>query len=62
MLLYYIEEAIAYSHLIKGELKQLYCRFRHLFIYKLARVLKRAGYEDIDTCTIKHLTKFYKQC
>jgi len=42
------EEAIAYSHLTKIELKQLYCRFRHLFIQRLAKVLKRAGYININ--------------
>ena len=62
MLLYYTEEAMAYSHLTKAELKQLYCRFGHLFVHRLARVLKRAGYNNINTRTIKHLTKFYKQC
>jgi hypothetical protein len=34
------EEAITYNHLIKIKLKQLYCRFRHLFIQKLAKALK----------------------
>jgi len=62
MLLHRTEEAIIYSYLIKGELKQLYRRFGHPFIYKLARVLERAGYKDINTYIIKHLTKFYKQC
>ena len=42
------EEAIAYNYLIKIELKQLYCRFRHLFIQRLAKVLKRAGYANIN--------------
>ena len=42
------EEAIAYSHLTKIELKQLYCYFRHLFIQRLAKVLKRAGYININ--------------
>jgi len=42
------EEAIVYSHLTKIELKQLYCRFRHLFIQKLAKVLKRAKYANIN--------------
>jgi hypothetical protein len=39
-MLLYKEEAIAYSHLIKIKLKQLYCRFKHLFIQRLAKVLK----------------------
>jgi len=34
------EEAIAYNHLIEIKLKQLYCYFRHLFIQRLAKVLK----------------------
>jgi hypothetical protein len=42
------EEAIAYSHLIEIELKQLYCHFRHLFVQRLAKVLKRAGYANIN--------------
>ena len=42
------EEAIAYSHLIKIELKQLYRRFGHLFVQRLAKVLKRAGYVNIN--------------
>jgi len=42
------EEAIAYSHLIEIKLKQLYYRFRHLFIQRLAKVLKRAGYANIN--------------
>jgi hypothetical protein len=46
MLLY--KEAIAYSYLIEIKLKQLYCRFRHLFIRKLAKVLKQAGYANIN--------------
>ena len=60
MLLHYTEEAIAYSHLTKVKLKQLYRRFKHPFIHRLAKVLKRAGYKDINTCIIKHLTKFCK--
>jgi len=42
------EEAIVYSHLTEIELKQLYCRFRHPFIRRLAKVLKRAGYANIN--------------
>jgi hypothetical protein len=42
------EKAIAYSHLIEIELKQLYCRFKHPFIQRLAKVLKRAGYVNIN--------------
>jgi len=62
MLLYYIKEAIAYSYFTKIKLKQLYRQFRHLFVYRLAKVLKRAKYNNINICTIKHLIKFYKQC
>jgi hypothetical protein len=42
------EEAIAYSHLIETKLKQLYRRFRHPFIQRLAKVLERAGYANIN--------------
>jgi hypothetical protein len=42
------EEAIVYSHLIKTKLKQLYYYFRHLFIQRLAKVLKQAGYANIN--------------
>jgi hypothetical protein len=42
------EEAIAYNHLIKIKLKQFYRRFRHLSIQRLAKVLKRAGYANIN--------------
>jgi hypothetical protein len=42
------EEAIAYSHLIEIKLKQLYCHFRHLFIRRLAKVLKQAKYANIN--------------
>jgi len=42
------EEAIAYSHLTKIELKQLYYCFGHLFIQRLAKVLKRAEYANIN--------------
>jgi len=42
------EEAIAYNYLIEIKLKQLYCRFRHLFIQRLAKVLKRARYTNIN--------------
>jgi hypothetical protein len=42
------EEAIAYNYLIKTKLKQLYYRFRHLFIQRLAKVLKQAGYININ--------------
>ena len=50
MLLYYKEEAIAYSYLKKTKLKQLYYRFRHLSIQRLAKVLERAGYCGGVTC------------
>jgi hypothetical protein len=33
MLLCYIKEAKTYNYLIKAKLKQLYYRFRHLFVY-----------------------------
>jgi hypothetical protein len=42
------EEAIAYSYLIKIKLKQLYRYFRHLFIQRLAKVLKQAKYININ--------------
>jgi hypothetical protein len=42
------EEAIVYSYLIETKLKQLYYCFRHLFIQRLAKVLKRAGYANIN--------------
>jgi hypothetical protein len=42
------EEAIVYNHLIEIKLKQLYCRFRHLSIQRLAKVLKQAGYININ--------------
>jgi hypothetical protein len=34
------EQAITYNYLIKIELKQLYYRFKHLFVQRLAKVLK----------------------
>ena len=61
-MLLYKEEAIAYSHLTKTKLKQLYCRFRHLFVQRLAKVLKRAKYANINQRTIERLTKYYKSC
>jgi hypothetical protein len=42
------EEAIIYNHLIKIKLKQLYYCFKHLFVQRLAKVLKRAGYANIN--------------
>jgi hypothetical protein len=42
------KEAIAYSYLIKIKLKQLYYRFKHLSIQRLAKVLKRAKYANIN--------------
>jgi hypothetical protein len=42
------EEAIAYSHLTEIELKQLYCRFGHLFVQRLAKVLEQARYANIN--------------
>jgi hypothetical protein len=42
------KEAIIYRYLIKTKLKQLYYRFRHLFIQRLVKVLKRAGYTNIN--------------
>ena len=42
------EEAIIYNYLKKIELKQLYCRFGHLSIQRLAKVLKQAGYANIN--------------
>ena len=56
------EKAIAYNHLTESELRQLHRRFGHPSVRKLTRVLQRAGYNDIDTRTIEHLTKFYEQC
>jgi len=47
-MLLYKEEAIIYNYLIKIKLKQLYYYFRHLFIQRLAKVLKRAGYANIN--------------
>jgi hypothetical protein len=47
-MLLYKEEAIIYSHLTKIKLKQLYYRFRHLFIQRLAKVLEQAGYANIN--------------
>jgi hypothetical protein len=47
-MLLYKEEAIAYNYLIETKLKQLYCCFRHLFIQRLAKVLKRAKYANIN--------------
>jgi hypothetical protein len=34
--------------LIEIKLKQLYCRFRYPFIQRLAKVLKRARYANIN--------------
>jgi hypothetical protein len=42
------EEAIIYSYLTEIELKQLYCYFGHLFIRRLAKVLKQARYTNIN--------------
>jgi hypothetical protein len=42
------EKAIVYNHLTKIKLKQLYCRFGHPFIQRLVKVLKRAGYANIN--------------
>jgi hypothetical protein len=47
-MLLYKEKAIIYNYLIKIKLKQLYCRFRHLFVQKLVKVLKRAKYTNIN--------------
>jgi hypothetical protein len=47
-MLLYKEEAIAYSHLTEIKLKQLYCRFGHPFIQRLAKVLKQAKYANIN--------------
>jgi hypothetical protein len=47
-MLLYKEEAIAYNYLIEIKLKQLYYRFRHLFVQRLAKVLKQAGYANIN--------------
>jgi hypothetical protein len=42
------EEAIIYSYLIEIKLKQLYYYFKYLFIQRLAKVLKRAKYANIN--------------
>jgi hypothetical protein len=47
-MLLYKEEAIVYNYLIEIKLKQLYYYFRYLFIQKLAKVLKQAGYANIN--------------
>jgi len=47
-MLLYKEKAIAYNYLTKTKLKQLYCRFKYLFVQRLAKVLKRAGYANIN--------------
>jgi hypothetical protein len=62
MLLDRKEEAMAYSHLTEPELRQLHRRFGHPSVRKLTQVLERAGYDDIDSRTIEHLTKFCKHC
>jgi hypothetical protein len=62
MLLHRNKEAIAYSHMTEAKLRQLYWRFGHPSVRRLAKLLERARYKDIEVRTIKHLTKFYKQC
>jgi hypothetical protein len=47
-MLLYKEKAIIYNYLTEIKLKQLYYYFRYLFVQKLARVLKRAGYTNIN--------------
>jgi hypothetical protein len=47
-MLLYKEEAIAYNYLIETKLKQLYYYFKHLFIQRLVKVLKRAKYININ--------------
>lgn len=62
MLLNQREEAMAYSYLTKPELRQLHRRFGHPSVQRLTKLLQRAGYNKVDAYTIKHLTKFCKQC
>ena len=62
MLLNYIEEALAYCHLTKTELRQLHRRFRHPFIRRLTKVLEHAGHSNINRHMIKYLTKYCKHC
>ena len=62
MLLNHIEEALAYCHLTKIELRQLYRRFRHPSIRRLTKVLEHAGHSDVNHRMIKYLTKYCEHC
>jgi hypothetical protein len=62
MLLNRIEETIAHCHLTYLELRQLHCRFRHLFVRKLVDLLERAKLDDINVESMERLIKYCKQC
>ena len=62
MLLHKVEETVTHCHLTETELRQLHRRFGQPSVRRLARVLQRAGHDNVDYRTIEHLTKFCKQC
>jgi N-methylhydantoinase B/oxoprolinase/acetone carboxylase alpha subunit len=53
------EAAIAYCHLTKDKLRQLYRRFGHPAAERLYKMLSRAGYDDINKAVISQINKCY---
>ena len=53
---------IACYYLTETELRRLHRRFGHPTADRFYRVLKRAGYDEINTTTIEKLTEFCHQC
>jgi hypothetical protein len=51
------EAAVAYCHLMEGELRQLYRRFGHFAAERLCKVLSRAGYDDINEAVVSQINK-----
>jgi hypothetical protein len=51
------ETAIAYCHLTKGKLRQLYRQFGHPAAKRLYKMLSRAGYNDINEAVVSQINK-----
>jgi hypothetical protein len=44
--------------LIEIELRRLHCRFRHLAVIQLRKLLKNASYNNFKERTLKEIIKF----
>lgn len=61
MLLYNIEQSIAYCHLTESELRQLHRRFGHPSVRRLFEVLRRTGHH-VENDTLQQIIQYCRQC